>query len=205
MWCAEVQHSSAWYFKHPDTISSSFHLLFTHPSTSLLVSSLLSPSHPLPPSPCSSDLASTMRTVEHPVDFLYPPHRSIWNVSQVQSLLDDLAPNKSNIFFANPSLVYDNETAYPSVHGNCTHPTAAHHDFNVSSADQIEPYFNTMYAIYCTDTRLIQKWNTPDIPEGTFDLPDFETYVPHNLTLLPLPADHSKVPQLAHDDNQGEC
>ena len=172
---------------------------------SLCPSSSPSSSHSLPPSLSSRNLANTMRTVKDPADFLYPPHRSIWNVSQVRSFLDDLTPVKSNIFFANPSLVYDNETAYPSIHGNCTQPTTARHDFNVSSADLIEPYFNTMYAIYCTDTRLIQKWDNPDIPEGTFHLPDFETYVPHNLTLLPLPADHSTVPQLTHDDKQGEC
>ena len=152
----------------------------------------------------SRDLAATMRTVEDPADFLAPPYRSIWDVHQVRSFLDKLTPDKSNIFFANPSLVYDNETAYPSIHGDCTHPTAAQHDFNVSSADLIEPYFDTMYAIYCTDTNLIQKWDNPGIPEGTFVLPDFETYTPHNLTLLPLPKDHSKVPQLALDDKQGE-
>ncbi len=145
-----------------------------------------------------------MRTVADPADFLAPPYRSIWDVHQVRSFLDDLTPDKSNIFFANPSLVYDNETAYPSVHGDCTNPTAAQHDFNVSSADLIEPYFDTMYAIYCTDTNLIQKWDNPGIPKGTFVLPDFGTYTPHNLTLLPLPKDHSKVPQLALDDKQGE-
>ena len=156
------------------------------------------------PSPSSSGLAATMRTVKHPADFLSPPQRSIWDVIQVRSLLDYLTPHSSNIFFAKPSLVYDNETAHPSIHGDCTHPSAAHHNLNVSSADLIEPYFGTQYAIYCTDSKLIQKWEKPNVPVGTFFLPDFETYTPHNLTLLPLPADHSKVPQLVHDDKQGE-
>ena len=171
--------------------------LFVRPSSP-------SPSHLFPPSPSSSDLADTMRTVEAAADFLSPPHRSTWDVSQFRSFLDDLTPDKSNIFFAKPSLVYNNETTHPSIRGDCTHPTTAHSDLNVSSADLIEPYFNTMYAIYCTESRLIQKWRHPIIPEGTFDLPDFGTYVPHNLSLLPLPADHSKVPQLAHDDKKGE-
>ena len=157
------------------------------------------------PSSSPSDLAAKMWTVRDPADFLSPPQRSIWDITQVRSVLGDLTVDNSNIFFAKPSLVYSNETTPPSIHGDCTHPSTTRHSLNVSSADLVEPYFGTLYALYCTEEELIQKWENPDIPQGNFSLPTFQTYTPHDLSLLPLPEDHSKVPQLVHDDTLGEC
>ena len=146
-----------------------------------------------------------MRTVKDPADFLSPPHRSIWDINQVRSFLSYLTPDNSNVVFANPALVYNNETRPPSIRGDCTDPTATRHNFNVSSADLIEPYFGSVYAMYCTDSKLIRKWENPDIPEGTFFLPEFQRYAPQNLALLPLPEDHSKTPQLVFDNMNGKC
>ena len=141
-----------------------------------------------------------MRTVEHPADFLSPPQRALWDINLVRSFLSYLSPDNSNVVFANPALVYDNQTSLPSAI-NCTDPRATRHNFNVSSADRLTPYFDSIYAVYCTDPTLIQKWENPGIPEGTFFLPEFQRYAPQDLALLPLPPDHSTVPQLVLDNS----
>ena len=147
-----------------------------------------------------------MQTVKDPADFLSPPQRSIWNSAQVRRFLSYLTPDNSNIQFAKPDLLYSNETTPPSIHGDCTQPGTARHNFNLSSADLYEPYYGTLYALYCTDPELIKKWEDPDIPKGTFFLPEFQRYAPdHHLTLLPLPENHSKTPRLVHDDLNGKC
>ena len=147
-----------------------------------------------------------MQTVKDPVDFLSPPQRFIWNSAQFRSFLSYLTPDNSNIQFAKPDLLYSNETTPPSIHGDCTKPGTARHNFNLSSADLYEPYYGTLYALYCTDPELIKKWEDPDIPKGTFFLPQFQRYAPdHHLTLLPLPENPSKTPHLVLDNLNGEC
>ena len=143
-----------------------------------------------------------MRTVENPADFLSPPQRALWDINLVRSFLGYLSPDNSNVVFANPALVYDNQTSLPSV-SDCTDPTATRHNFNVSSADRLTPYFDSIYSVYCTDPKLIQKWETPGIPEGTFFLPELQRYAPQDLALLPLPPDYSTVPQLVLDNSDG--
>lgn len=155
------------------------------------------------PSPFSRELAVTMRTVEHPADFLSPPQRALWDINLVRSFLSFLSPDNSNVVFGNPALVYSNKTDPPSVQGDCTDPTATRHNFNVSSVDRIEYYFGSLYGVYCTESRLIQKWENLNIPEGTFFLPEFQKYAPGDLSLLPLPADYSTTPLLVLDNGNG--
>ena len=122
----------------------------------------------------------------------------------MNTILDQLSPQHSNIFYAKPSVVLNATVAPGSNHGNCYSSSTARHGFDVSSVDLVEPYFGTAYGVYCTPQDLVETWEHPPALEG-FSLPRLDMFVPQELSLLPVPTNFTGTPEKILDNKQGLC
>ena len=149
-----------------------------------------------------SNLARDMRTTKDPVDFLSPPQRFLWDPELVKSVIDSFTPDNANIFYGKPSLSLNAAVAPPSHTGSCLTPPVKRHGFNVSSVDLVEPAYDTPYGVYCTPVELIEMWENVPALEGA-RLPRFDSFVPTELSLLPIPANFTGVPEKILDNQEG--
>ena len=146
-----------------------------------------------------------MRTTVDPIDFLSPPERFVWDPELVNTVLDQLSPQRSNIFYAKPSVVLNATEAPVSNHGDCSSfGSITRHGFDVSSVDLVEPYFGTAYGVYCTPLDLVETWEHVPAPEG-FSLPRLDMFVPQELSLLPVPTNFTGTPEKILDNKHGLC
>ena len=146
-----------------------------------------------------------MRTTVDPIDFLSPPERFVWDPKLVNTVLDQLSPQRSNIFYSKPSVVLNVTEAPGSNHGDCSSfGSITRHGFDVSSVDLAEPYFGTAYGVYCTPLDLVETWEHVPVLEG-FSLPRLDMFVPQELSLLPVPTTFTGTPEKILDNKHGLC
>ena len=145
-----------------------------------------------------------MRTTTNPVDFLSPPERFFWDPEPVAMAFNWFTPDQTNIFYVKPSLTLNASAAPPSNHDTCISITSpVERDlFNVSSVDWVEPVFGTPYGVYCTPLELNEMWENVPALEGA-RLPRFDSFVPTELSLLPIPANFTGVPEKILDNQEG--
>ena len=144
-----------------------------------------------------SDMASLMRTVDKPVDFLSPPERYIRNISDFKEIVESFTPQNANILYANPNLASNITNKSVEFPLDCA--ALSTDNFTFDAFHHIEPYFSTPYSAYCASRKLQEPWKSAKGKD--FMLPKLTKYLPTNLTVLPLPSDPPTEPQLIVHDN----
>jgi insulysin len=115
-------------------------------------------------------IASKMRYMDSPADFLSPPSRIIWNPKLIASVLCQLTPDNLLLFLL-------------------SRQSGVLHWSNINVT---EPWYKINYHVANFSKENLAMWHDVSTINGDLRLPSANNYIPRNLSLLPLPEE--KVP-----------
>ena len=134
----------------------------------------------------SSNLASSMRSIKYPADFLSPPSRAVFDLELINSALDKLTPSNSVVFVGSPNFL----KAAPTSPEGLPQP----------NLDSVEPWFNTNFTKIDIPREVLNSWSVDD-NTIKLSLPPKNNFIPNTLGVHPLDKNHSEVPTLINNAN----